>query len=59
MEAFFAGMGGGSPDDVADEAASGDDAAFERSETVSFKKFAFLQIREIQGSVGNKLHFGS
>lgn len=54
VEAFFAGLGGGSPDDVADEAASGDDAAFERSEAVSFKKFAFLQIYVIKGSIGNK-----
>lgn len=32
VEAFFTGLGGGSPDDVADEAAGEDDAAFERSE---------------------------
>ena len=47
-------MGGGSPDDVADEAASGDDAAFERSETVSFKKSAFLQSIVRKDSIGNK-----
>lgn len=35
---FFAGLGDGSPDDIADEAASPDDAAFERSEAVSWRK---------------------
>ena len=36
VEAFFTGLGGGSADDVADEATGEDDAAFERSEDVSF-----------------------